>query len=141
LPQNVFQLSIHFALSVRLGLASTAPTEVLGTIGGANWDLNHLAMFNITTFPAIVCFPAPALQTSGSVKGVSSDPSAGGNELSDIAAATVPAWMPIDHSGGGGRVDYTNIADGLRSCAARGERRRQYRQAYEEAIMMLDTEL
>ncbi len=131
MPYYGSQLSIHFAPSVLLALASTAATEVLGVTEGAKWDLGSLAMFNVTTFPAIICFPAPAVRTSDRVNGASNQPTAGGNKRSD---AISNAWELIDHSAGGGGVDYISIADGLRSCAARGERLQRYVQEYEQAM-------
>ncbi len=112
-------------------MTSTATTSVLGVAENARWDLDHFTMFNITTFPAIVCYPAPAVHASGSLKG------AGSSDFPAVTAA--PAWVPIDHSGSSSGLDYNRIADGLSSCAARGETLRRYVEEYEEA--MRDAEL
>lgn len=86
---------------------------------GAVWGPDDLSTYNLTTFPAIVCYPAPAVRA----RVVANKPS--------TEAGSSPQWMLIDHSGGGGGgVDYASIADGLQRCAARGARWQNYVEEY-----------
>jgi hypothetical protein len=130
---NTLQLSIYFAPSILLGLASTAATAVQGTVEGASWDLAQLEKFNVTSLPAIICFLAPAVHTSSSAKKASTQHPAGRDTRMDIMNAAALAWMTVDPGGGSG-VDFTSIADGLHSCAVKGQSRRRYLEEYEKAM-------
>ena len=123
--RGVFQLSIHFAPSVRLGLASAAAVSAaIGVAGGARWDQNHLSDLNISALPAIICYPAPAVHYASA------------NANMQTSAVKAPTGMTIDYSGDSGStgVDYNSIADGLRRCAKRGRFIKDYNDAMSEEL-------
>jgi hypothetical protein len=125
--RGVFQLSIHFAPSVRFGLASAATVSAaIGVAGGTGWDQNHLSDLNISALPAIICYPAPAVHVAP----------ANANMHSETSAVKAPVGMTIDYSGDRGStgVDYNSIADGLRRCAARGRFIKDYTDAISEEL-------
>ena len=123
--RGVFQLSIHFAPSVRLGLASAAAVSAaIGVAGGARWDQNHLSDLNISALPAIICYPAPAVHYASA------------NANMQTSTVKAPTRMTIDYSGDSGStgVDYNSIADGLRRCAATGRFIKDYTDAISEEL-------
>jgi hypothetical protein len=125
--RGVFQLSIHFAPSIRLGLASAADVSAaIGVAGGARWDQNHLSDLNISALPNIICYPAPAVHVTP----------ANANMHSVTSAVKAPVGMTIDYSGDSGStgVDYNSIADGLRRCAQRGRFIKDYNDAMSEEL-------